>query len=50
MISQPREQFFEVIALAQFLIVEDALPEGGSSDAKFGLTKEIDGEAHALNL
>ena len=48
MISQPREQFFEVIALAQFLMVEDAFPEGGSGDAKFGLAKEIDGEAHAL--
>jgi hypothetical protein len=38
-----REQFFEVIALAQFLIVEDAFPEGESGDAKFGLAKEIEG-------
>ena len=45
-----REQFFEVIALAQFLVVEDALPKSGSSDAKFGLAKEIDEVAHALNL
>ena len=45
-----REQFFEVIAPAQFLMVEDALPKSGRSDAKFGLAKEIDGDAHALNL
>ena len=45
-----REQFFEVIALAQFLMVEDAFPEGGSGDAKFGLAKEIDGDVHVLDL
>jgi hypothetical protein len=38
-----REQFFEVIALAQFLIVEDAFLEGESGDATFGLAKEIEG-------
>jgi hypothetical protein len=50
MISQPASNFSRVIALAQFLIVEDAFPEGESGDAKFGLAKEIDGDAHALNL
>ena len=44
------EQFFEVVALAQVLIAKDALPEVGSDDVKFGLAKEIDGDAHALTL
>src|SRR5450631_2197227 len=44
------EQFFEIVAIAQFLIVEDAFPESGSNGAKFGGVKEIRRGNHELIL
>jgi hypothetical protein len=42
------EQFFEIVAIAQFLIVENALPESRSDVAKFRCVKEIRREKHEL--
>ncbi|MEY2531601.1 MAG: hypothetical protein QOI96_1686, partial [Verrucomicrobiota bacterium] len=44
------EQFFEIVTRAQFLVVEDAVPQGWSCDMKFRLSKKIYRVVHGSNI